>query len=111
MAMLALLTHATGNIDLANNAFANPIDGVKSLLTLNFPTKGSVGLQDRYHLPNEFVSKHTSERIVAAQQLQIRATDAGQPDTDEGFDGCMRFGNITEGKGLIFEPEGLHGNT
>jgi hypothetical protein len=55
------------------------------------------------------VAEHAGEWIVAAQHLQIRAANAKEPDADKGFAGYVQFGNITQGKGLIFKPEGLHG--
>ena len=61
--------------------------------------------------PNKFVAEHAGERVITAQQFQIRAADAGKPDADEGFAGFGGSGDITQGKGLVFKPEGLHGKT
>ena len=74
-----------------------------------FSRNGFVGIHHRHHFPDEFMAEHAGERIVAAQQLQIGAADAGEADADERFAGGMRFGEVTQGEGLVFEPEGLHG--
>ena len=71
--------------------------------------KGFVGLSNRYHFPNKFVAEHTGEWVVAAQHLQIRTANTREPDADEGFARYVLFENITQGKGLILKPEGLHG--
>jgi hypothetical protein len=49
--------------------------------------------------------------IIAAYEFQVRAADACQPDADQCLAGFFGAGNITQGKSLIFEADGVHGNS
>jgi hypothetical protein len=97
-AIPALLASTADHIDLADNALANPGHAERSR---------SVGHFNNF--ADELVAGHASEGIVTAHQFQVGAADTGQPDADKHLSEFMGTGYFTQGKGLIFEPEGLHG--